>query len=58
MEFAGSGMRAHILAIAVIAGVIILSLAAGRAMTEHLLAAKAPALEQSAADAATTAPQK
>ena len=51
-------MRAHILAIAVIAGVIILSLAAGRAMTEHLLAAKAPALEQSAADAATTAPQK
>ena len=30
-------MRTHILAIAVISGVVILSLAAGRALTEHLL---------------------
>ncbi len=39
-------MRTHILAIAVISGVVILSLAAGRALTEHLLTATA---EQSSA---------
>ena len=36
-------MRAHVLAIAVISGVIVVSLAVGRALTEHLLAATSAA---------------
>lgn len=32
-------MRAHILAIVVVSGVVIVSLAAGHALTEHFLAA-------------------
>lgn len=39
---AGIEMRAHILAIVVVSGVVIVSLAASRAVTEHLLAGTAP----------------
>jgi hypothetical protein len=46
-------MRAHILAIAVVSGVIIVSLAAGHALTEHLLAMTG---EQSEPAAAMPAP--
>ena len=48
-------MRAHILAIAVVSGVVIVSLAAGHALTEHFLAATP--VEQSEPAAAMPAPQ-
>ena len=48
-------MRAHILAVAVISGVIIVSLAAGHALTEHLLAITA---EQGQAGEAAPVPHK
>lgn len=46
-------MRAHILAIAAVSGVVILSLAAGHAVTECLLAATAPPAQPRTAAAAT-----
>lgn len=50
-------MRTHILAIAVVSGVVILALAAGHVVTEALLAATAPGAEPGLAEAAG-APQK
>ena len=47
---AGIEMRAHILAIVVVSGVVIVSLAASRAVTEHLLAGTAPTAQSHASE--------